>query len=126
MTTKRRAQKTVAEPLPEESLRGQLSGFMAALNPSGMSVTSCQVYVLNEPMGKTLALARVVLNDQMQLTGLRLVNGANGLFVSYPNDPSYKGGDFRSLFYPVTKGLREHIMDVVIGKYRETLALERG
>jgi stage V sporulation protein G len=84
-----------------------------------LEVTSVQVYRLKEPLGKTRALARVVLADQMQLTGLRVVDGANGLFVSYPNDPSYKGDDYRSLFYPVTRELREHIESAVLARYND-------
>ena len=83
-----------------------------------LKVTHSQVYPLTEPVGKTRALARVVLNDQLQLTGLRIVDGASGLFVSYPNDPSYKGDDYRSLFYPVTKALREHIEEEVLKSYQ--------
>ena len=90
---------------------------------NGITVTSVQVYVLKEPMGKTRAMARIVLNDAFQLTGLRVVDRANGLFVSYPNDPMYKGEDYRSLFYPVTKDLRDHIEEVVLAKFQEMLAV---
>lgn len=86
-----------------------------------MKVTSLQVYVLKESTVKTKALARVLLDDEIQLTGLRVVNGHNGLFVAYPNDPSYKGDDYRSLFYPVTRSLRDHIEETVISKYKEQL-----
>ena len=82
-----------------------------------LKVTHVQVFVLTEPVGKTRAMARVVLNDQIQLTGLRIMDGASGLFVSYPNDPSYKGEDYRSLFYPATKALREHIEEEVLKSY---------
>lgn len=84
-----------------------------------MQVTSVQVYMLKEPCGKTRALARCLLDDQFQLTGMRVVQGVNGLFLSYPNDPGYKGEDYRSLFYPVTKDLRNHIEDAILTKYRE-------
>jgi stage V sporulation protein G len=79
----------------------------------GMKVTSVQVYPMKE-MGKTKALARIVLNDSLQLTGLRVVEGASGLFVSYPQDLTYKGEDYRSVFYPVTKDLREYIEEQVL------------
>jgi len=66
-------------------------------------VTACQVYPLATPTGKTKALARITLND-MQLTGLRIVDGVGGLlFVAYPNDPFYKGNDYKIIFYPVTR-----------------------
>lgn len=85
-----------------------------------LAVTNVQVHVLKESLGKTKAFARVVLNEQMQLTGLRVVEGSNGLFVSYPNDPSYKGEDYRSLFYPLTKELREHVEHCVLEKFQES------
>lgn len=82
-----------------------------------LKVTHTQVFLLKEPVGKTRAMVRVVLNDQIQLTGMRLVDGANGLFVAFPTDPSYKGEDYRSLFYPITKALRDHIEEEVIKSY---------
>lgn len=86
-----------------------------------LQITGCQVYPLKERLAKTRALARVVLNDQLQLTGIRVVDGANGLFVAYPNSPDYKGDDYRCLFYPVKKELRDHIELVILAKYQEVL-----
>jgi len=87
-----------------------------------MEVTRVQVFPLREPMGKTRAMVRIVIEDQLQLTGMRIVDGSNGLFVAYPNDPSFTGNDIRSLFYPVTKELRDHIENVILAKYQEATA----
>ena len=84
-----------------------------------MLVTHVQVGPFSEPVGKTRAMARVVLDDQLQLTGLRVVDGANGLFVSYPNDPSHRGDAYRNIFFPVNRELRDHIESVVLAKYLE-------
>jgi len=89
-----------------------------------MVVTSVQVNPIevkkDRKTGLTVkALVRVLLNDSLQMTAIRVVEGSNGLFVSYPNDPSYVGSDYRSLFYPVTKELRDHIDNVVLLKYRD-------
>lgn len=86
-----------------------------------LMVTHQEVFLLSSPVGKTQALARVVLNHQLQLTGLRVVAGVHGMFVAYPNDPSYKGDDYRSIYYPITKELREHIEQVVIALYNEKM-----
>ena len=83
-------------------------------------VTSCQVFVHEEPQGKTVALARVVLSGELQLTGLKVMDGVHGLFVAYPNDPGYKGEDFRTIFYPITRELREHIEETVLIQYRNS------
>ena len=67
--------------------------------------------------GKEKAFAHVVLNDQLKMTGLRILQGAGGLFVAYPNDPFNNVDYFRSLFYPLTRKLRDHIEEIVIAKY---------
>lgn len=71
--------------------------------------------------GKLKAFARVMLNDSMQLTSLRIYDGVNGMFVSYPNDPHYKGNDYRQLFYPVQKELRDHIEIEILKEYKKCL-----
>ena len=88
-----------------------------------LAVTSVQVYPFKEgpSMGKMLAMASIVLNDQLQVRGLRIMDGENGLFVGYPNDPFYKGDDFRSVCFPMTRQLREHIENCVLEKYQASL-----
>ena len=88
-----------------------------------LGVTSVQVYPFKEGpfTGKMLAMASIVLNDQLQVHGLRIMEGENGLFVGYPNDPFYKGEDFRSVCFPMTRQLREHIENCVLEKYQAFL-----
>ena len=88
-----------------------------------LAVTSVQVYPFKEGpfTGKMLAMASIVLNDQLQVRGLRIMEGENGLFVGYPNDPFYKGEDFRSICFPMTRQLREHIENCVLEKYQASL-----
>lgn len=92
---------------------------MIDFDSSKLIPTNVQVYPLTEHMGKTRAFARVVLNDQLQLTGLRVIEGSNGLFVSYPNDPSYNGEDYKSIYYPITRELRDAIEQAVLTKFNE-------
>lgn len=102
-----------------------LGGIMsktAEVSVESLQITQLQVFPIRENQGKTRAFARVLLNEQLQLTGLRVMDGSNGLFVAYPNDPSYKGDDYRSIYYPITRGLREMIESAVLEKYQETLA----
>ena len=84
-----------------------------------LAVTQVQVFPFKEgpSMGKMVGMASIVLNDQFQIRGLRIMEGENGLFVGYPNDPFYKGEDFRSLCFPITRQLREHIENCVLEKY---------
>lgn len=92
---------------------------------SCLAVTQVQVYPFKEgpSMGNLLGLASIILNDQLMIRGLRIMNGENGLYVSYPNDPFYKGEDFRSVCFPMTSQLREHIETCVLEKYKASLDL---
>ena len=89
-----------------------------------LAVTGAEVYPFKEgpSMGHMRGLATIVLNDQFIIRGLRVMEGENGLFVSYPVDPFYKGEEFRSLCFPMTRQLREHIEACVLEKYQAAIA----
>jgi len=74
--------------------------------------------------GKTKAFARIELNEQLVLTGLRIVNGVNGYFVSYPIDPRNKKEDYHSIYYPLGKELREHIEQAILAEYAKIIGEE--
>ena len=82
-----------------------------------LEVTSVQIYPIRERagMGNIRALATVILADQLIIRSLRVMDGENGMFVGYPTDPSSEG--FRSICFPITRALREHIEKVVLDKY---------
>ena len=89
-----------------------------------LAITNVQVFPFKEgpSMGHMKGLATVVFNDQLMLRGLRIMDGENGLFVGYPNDPFYKGEDFRYIAQPVTRQLREHIENCILEKYQAAIA----
>ena len=88
-----------------------------------LAVTQVQVYPFKETpsMGKLLGMASIVLNDQLLVRHLRIMEGVNGLYVAYPNDPFYKGEDIHSVCFPMTRQLREHIETCVLEKYQASL-----
>jgi len=89
-----------------------------------LAVTNCQVFPFKEsiPLGKMKALATIVLNDQLQIRGLRVMDGENGLYVGFPIDTCYRGEDFRTVCLPITRQLREHIENCVLEKYQAAIA----
>ena len=88
-----------------------------------LAVTQVKVFPFKEEpsMGRMKGYANITLNDQFQIRGLRIMEGENGLFVGYPNDPFYKGEDYRSVCFPTTRQLREHIETCVLEKYQASL-----
>ena len=61
-------------------------------------------------------------NDQLQLNGLRVYDGAKGLFVSYPNDVSRKGEEYHQIYHPVSSELRASIEKTVLEEYQAAIA----
>lgn len=88
--------------------------------PYEMVVTAVQVYPfkVGATLGHMKGMANVVLNDALTIRGLRIMEGENGMFVGYPLDPFYKGDEFRSIVFPMTRALREHIENSVLEKYQ--------
>ena len=86
-----------------------------------IEVTKVDVYPFNEGayIGRVKAIANIVLNDQIQVRGLRVMDSENGLFVGYPVDPFYKGEGYRNIFFPITAELRHYIEKSVLEKYDE-------
>lgn len=89
-----------------------------------LAVTQVRVFPFKEgpSLGHLKGLAEIVINDQLVVRGLRIMEGVNGLFVSYPLDPFYKGDDFRSICNPISRQLREHIENCVLEKYQAETA----
>ena len=88
---------------------------------AGLRITGVKVFPFKEgpSLGHLRGLAEIVFNGVLDVRGLRIMEGCNGLFVSYPLDPFYKGEDFRSIVCPLGGGLREYVESVVLGKFRE-------
>ena len=90
------------------------------MSKSTIEITNVQIFPLKESESKLRAFARVLLNDELQLTGLRIYEGSDGLFVAYPNDPAYKE-DYRQMFYPITRDLRDNIETACVDKYNKSI-----
>lgn len=89
-----------------------------------LEVTDVHVFPFKEgpSMGKLKGFATVELNGQLLLRGLRIMDGKNGLYVGYPIDLFYRGEEFRTMFTPITRQLREHIENCVLEKYQAAIA----
>lgn len=89
-----------------------------------LAVTQVRVFPFKEgpSLGHLKGLAEIVINDQLVVRGLRIMEGVNGLFVSYPLDPFYKGDDFRSIVNPISRQLREHVENCVLERYQQETA----
>ena len=84
-------------------------------------ITNISVYTLNDTNSKTVALATVTISDCLVLTGLRIVKGKKGMFVSMPqrklSKPDKNGNEYADIFFPVTREFREQLTNAVLDEY---------
>lgn len=93
---------------------------------NGMKVTDVVVYPVKKEEGeksKLYAFAKVVLNDQFIIHGLRIYEGANGPFMAFPQDYNNKNTEGRpyTVCHPTTAELRNYIQEHVIAEYELTV-----
>ena len=77
-----------------------------------------------EGLTHTKALAEIVFNDQLLIRGIRVVEGENGLYISYPfpfHPTTDEYGQQRSFVFPITNVLRDNVEAVVLEKYHDTI-----
>jgi stage V sporulation protein G len=71
------------------------------------------------------ALASVKVCDAVYLTGLRVVEGKNGLFVAMPNRKT-GDGDYQDIYFPASKAMRDELQNSVLEAYRREAGAADG
>ena len=66
--------------------------------------------------GRTKAYCSITFDDCFVVTGLKVIEGRNGLFVSMPSQKD-KNGEYKDIAFPVTSEMRQHIQEVVLNEY---------
>lgn len=93
-------------------------------------ITNVSVHTLNNSNSKTVALATVTISDCLVLTGLRIVKGKKGMFVSMPqrklSKPDKNGNKYADIFFPVTHDFREELNNAILDEYDKKIDEEKN
>ena len=93
-------------------------------------ITNISVYTLNDSNSKTVALATVTISDCLVLTGLKIVKGKKGMFVSMPqrklSKPDKNGNEYADIFFPVTHDFREELNNAILDEYDKKVYEEKN
>lgn len=81
-----------------------------------MKITEVKISRL-ENGGKCKALASVNFDGAFVVTGLRIMEGSNGLFVSMPSQK--REDKYIDIAFPVTKEFREELQKAVLDEYNK-------
>lgn len=75
----------------------------------------CTGMVMLAEDSKAKAVANVTVNDEFVIKGIKVYDGANGLFASMPSRKI--GGEYQDIVFPITKEAREQINNAVLETY---------
>jgi len=57
------------------------------------------IRVLDNPPGKTVAFANLIIDEQVEVSGFKIINGSKGLFVAAPNHKGSKPDEEGNAIY---------------------------
>jgi stage V sporulation protein G len=80
-----------------------------------MNITEVKINKVD--FDKVKAFARVTLNNEIVLTGIKVIKGDNGLFIAMPSKYNEKKDEYYDYFFPITKEARTELMDAVLKEY---------
>jgi stage V sporulation protein G len=67
------------------------------------------------------ALVTVKVADLLYLTGIRVIDGKKGLFVSMPSKKE-TSGDYKDIFFPASRDIRDQLQAAILEAYHGALA----
>jgi stage V sporulation protein G len=84
-----------------------------------MEITDVRVFPVEEE--KLKAFVSIIIDDCFVISDIKIISGANGLFISMPSKKR-KNGTFRDIAHPLNNETRRKIEEKVLSRYREVLA----
>ena len=80
-----------------------------------MKVTNVALYPIDGSTTALKAFAQVTLDGVLRLTGIKIFEGDNGPYISYPKNPKSKQS--LCFMFPTDKALRDHISDEILNEW---------
>jgi len=84
-----------------------------------MEITEVRIFPVNEE--KLKAFVSVIFDDCFIVSDIKVINGANGLFISMPSK-KLKNGTFRDIAHPLNNETRRYIEGKVLEKYHSVVS----
>jgi len=81
-----------------------------------MDITDIRIFPVEEE--KLKAFVSVIFDDCFVVSDIKIIQGANGLFVSMPSKKR-KNGTFRDIAHPLNNETRRRIEEKVLHRYQE-------
>ncbi len=85
-------------------------------------VTDIQVWPTHNGESRVKAMATVTINESLRLSGLRIIEGKNGLFLGYPGEKRAGTDQFFNFIFPTRRELANSIQEEVLERFHQVMA----
>lgn len=89
-----------------------------------MKITEVRVFPLSKKDSNLKAFASITIDDAVCITGIRIVEGKNGVFMSMPQSKDNEG-EYHDIAFPITKEAREELEATVLDAYEDAAKPKR-
>src|SRR5271170_1519288 len=81
--------------------------------------SSVRIHLLSDS-DKVKAMASCLVAGAIMITGIRVVEGQNGLFISMPQRKNNTTGEYTDVAFPISKEMRDELSLHILGEYERT------
>lgn len=90
-----------------------------------IEVTDIQVWPLrNRDASRIKAMVSITYNHALRVSGCKLIDGAKGLFLSYPSEKKPGSDKYYPLFCVLERGISDKIQTQVIERYTNLIGVQ--
>lgn len=85
-----------------------------------MKITKVQInWKNNKEDEKVKGIVSITLDEEFVVSGIKIIEGKNGLFVSMPQSKNQKTNEYNDICFPVTKEFRETLIDSILEEFNK-------
>ena len=88
-----------------------------------MNITEIRIYPKqdNDNNDNFKGTASITIDDCIVIHGIAIVDGKNGMFISFPARKLRTNGNFVDIVHPIKTEVRQEIQEAILQKYREVI-----
>jgi stage V sporulation protein G len=83
-----------------------------------MEITDVRIRKMNNNEGKMRAVASVTFDDVFVVHDIKVIDGANGLFIAMPSR-RMRNGEYRDIAHPLVTDLRNDMKNAILDAYEK-------
>ena len=84
-----------------------------------MQVTETRIHIIKNSTNSIKAIANVTFDNQLVVHNVKIIEGNNGTFVSFPSEKD-ADGKFKDIVHPINSEARNEFSKAILAAYNST------